>query len=60
MRLLVFAIVGAVLFLVAYALGLGGTVSAIIFLFVLFNGALDAVAQPLIQKLRGTEPTETA
>jgi len=60
MRLLIFAVVGAILFLIAYALGVGGTVSAIIFLFVLFNGALDAVVQPLIQKLRGTEPTETA
>ena len=56
MRLLVFATVGAMLFLIAYALGVGGTVSTILFLFVLFNGALDRVAQPLIQRLRGVEP----
>jgi hypothetical protein len=51
-RLLIFTIVAAVAFLVAYAFGLGGTVSAMIFLFILFNGALDRVAQPLLQKLR--------
>jgi hypothetical protein len=51
-RLLIFTIVAAVAFLVAYAFGLGGTVSTIIFLFILFNGALDRVAQPLLEKLR--------
>jgi hypothetical protein len=56
MRLLIFAIVGAVLFLIAYALGVGGTVSSIIFLFVLFCGAADRVAQPLIHQLRGLPP----
>jgi hypothetical protein len=53
MRLLVFAVVGAILFMIAYALGIGGTVSTIIFLFVLFCGAVDKVAQPLIRGLRG-------
>ena len=52
MRLMVFAVVGMVLFLLAYGFGLGGTVAALIFLFVLFNGALDRVAQPLLEKLR--------
>jgi len=35
MRMLIFAIVGAACFMVAYAFGLGGTVSTLIFLFVL-------------------------
>jgi hypothetical protein len=52
MRMLIFAIVGAVAFLVAYAFGLGGTVSSLIFLFVLFNGVLDRWAQPMLQRLR--------
>jgi hypothetical protein len=54
-RLLVFAVVGAILFLIAYALGIGGTVSAILFLFVMFCGAVDRWAQPMIHSLRGTE-----
>ncbi len=52
MRMLIFALVGAVLFMVGYAFGLGGTVSSLIFLFVLFNGALDRWAQPIIERLR--------
>lgn len=50
--MLIFAIVGAVVFLIAYAFGLGGTVSSIIFLFVLFNGVLDRWAQPMLARLR--------
>jgi hypothetical protein len=52
MRLLVFAVVGFLLMIVAYAFSLGGTVGAIIFLFVLFNGVLDRWAQPLLERLR--------
>jgi len=52
MRMLIFAIVGASLAMIGYAFGLGGTVSAIIFLFVLFNGVLDRWAQPMLQRLR--------
>ena len=52
MRLLIFAIVGAVLAMIGYAFGLGGTVSAIIFLFILFNGVLDRWAQPMLARLR--------
>ncbi len=52
MRMLIFAIVGAVAFMVAYAFSLGGTVSTIILLFVLFNGALDRWAQPMLERLR--------
>jgi hypothetical protein len=52
MRLLIFFAVGFVAMIVAYAFGLGGTVGALIFLFILFNGVLDRWAQPLLQRLR--------
>ena len=52
MRLLIFAIVGAVAFMVAYAFSLGGTISTIIFLFVLLNGVMDRWAQPIFERLR--------
>jgi hypothetical protein len=52
MRLAVFAVVGLVLWIVAYAFSLGGTIGALIFLFVLFNGVLDRWAQPLFERLR--------
>jgi hypothetical protein len=52
MRLAVFATVGFLAWIVAYAFSLGGTVGAIIFLFVLFNGVLDRWAQPLFERLR--------
>jgi hypothetical protein len=52
MRMLIFAVVGAALAMVAYAFSLGGTVSTIIFLFVLFNGALARWAQPIFERLR--------
>lgn len=52
MRLLVFTVVGLMLMLVGYAFGLGGTVSSLIFLFVLFNGILDRWAQPMLARLR--------
>ena len=52
MRLLVFTVVGLVAMVIAYAFSLGGTVAALIFLFVLVNGILDRWAQPLLQRLR--------
>ena len=52
MRLAVFAVVGLLLWLIAYAFSLGGTIGALIFLFVLFNGVLDRWAQPLLERLR--------
>ena len=52
MRFAVFAVVGLVLWIIAYAFSLGGTVGALIFLFVLFNGVLDRWAQPLFERLR--------
>ena len=38
MRLLVFTVVGLIAVIVAYAFSLGGTVGALIFLFIIFNG----------------------
>jgi hypothetical protein len=51
-RLLVFTVVGMIALVVAYAFALGGTVGALIFLFILFNGVLDRWAQPLLERLR--------
>ena len=39
---------GLIALIVAYAFSLGGTVAALIFLFILFNGVLDRWAQPLL------------
>ena len=52
MRLLVFTVVALLALIVAYAFSLGGTVGALIFLFILFNGVLDRWAQPLLERLR--------
>ena len=52
MRLLVFTVVGLIALIVAYAFSLGGTVGALIFLFILFNGVLDRWAQPILARLR--------
>jgi hypothetical protein len=52
MRLLVFAVVGLCALIVAYAFGLGGSVGAVIFLFILVNGVLDRWAQPIFERLR--------
>lgn len=53
MQLLVFAVVGAVAFVVAYAFGLGGPVCALIFLAILFTGAFIRLLEPIRQQLRG-------
>lgn len=52
MRLLVFTVVGLIALVIAYAFSLGGTVGALIFLFILFNGVLDRWVQPLLQWIR--------
>jgi hypothetical protein len=52
MRLLVFTAVGLIALIVAYAFSLGGTVAALIFLFILVNGILDRWVQPLVERLR--------
>jgi len=51
-RLLVFTVVGLIALVIAYAFSLGGTVGALIFLFILFNGVLDRWVQPLLQWIR--------
>ena len=52
MRLLVFSVVGLIAMIVAYAFSLGGTVAALIFLFIIFNGVLDRWAKPLLEWIR--------
>ena len=52
MRLLVFTVVGLAAMVTAYGLGLGGTVGALIFLFILFNGVLDRWSEPIRARLR--------
>jgi hypothetical protein len=52
MRLLVFTVVGLVLAVIGYAFSLGGTIAALIFLFILVNGILDRWAKPALDWLR--------
>lgn len=52
MRLMVFNVVGIMLAVTAYAFGLGGTIAALIYLFVIFNGVLDRWVQPMLAALR--------
>ena len=52
MRLLVFTVVGLIAMVIAYAFSLGGTIAALIFLFILVNGVIDRWAQPLLERLR--------
>jgi hypothetical protein len=52
MRLFMFTVVGLILMVVAYAFSLGGTVAALILLFVLVNGILDRWAKPALDWLR--------
>ena len=52
MQLLVFTVAGLVAMLIAYAFGLGGAVSFLIFLTILFTGATIRVFKPLIEMLR--------
>jgi hypothetical protein len=51
-QLLVFAVLGMVAFLVGYAFGLGGAVSAVIFLTFLFTGVVVRVTEPVRERLR--------
>jgi hypothetical protein len=51
-QLVIFAVLGMVAFLVAYAFGVGGTVGSLIFLTVLFTGGLLRVARPIIERLK--------
>jgi hypothetical protein len=49
---MVFNVVGLILAVIAYAFSLGGTMAALIYLFVMFNGVLDRWAQPIFERLR--------
>jgi hypothetical protein len=53
MQLLVFTVIGLVLFLLAIGFDLGGTVGALIFLTVLLVGATLRAWAPLLEWLRG-------
>jgi hypothetical protein len=50
--MLVFTVVGLVLMMIAYAFSLGGTLAALIFLFVIVNAILDRWAKPLLDWMR--------
>lgn len=52
MRLLVFTVVGLIAMMLAYAFSLGGTIAALIFLFIIFNAILDRWAKPLLEWMR--------
>ena len=52
MTLLVYTVIALSAMLVAYAFGLGGAVSFLIFLAILFVGVSVRVSQPLIERLR--------
>ena len=52
MRLMIFNVVGIILAVIAYAFGAGGTLAAMIYLFVLFYGVLDRWAQPMVEALK--------
>jgi hypothetical protein len=51
-QLLIFAVLGMVAFLVAFAFGLGGAVSAVIFLTILFTGVVVRLTEPARARLR--------
>lgn len=53
MQLLAFATAGMMLFIVAIALDAGGTLATMLFLLVLFIGALLRAWAPLIEWARG-------
>lgn len=50
--MLAFTVAGVALLVVAYAVGIGGTVGALLALAAIFTGALLEVARPLIERLK--------
>ena len=52
MALLVFTVVGLIGLIVAYTIGLGGTLGALVFLFILFIGVMLRWAEPILAHLR--------
>ena len=53
MQLLGFTTAAMVMFIVGFSLDLGGAVSALIFLLILFIGATLRAWQPLVEWIRG-------
>jgi uncharacterized membrane protein YczE len=51
-QLLVFTVIGMSAMMVAYAFGLGGAVSSLIFLTILFIGVLIRVSRPILERMR--------
>jgi hypothetical protein len=51
-QLLVFTVIGMCAMLVAYAFGLGGAVSSLIFLAILFTGVVVRWSEPVRARLR--------
>lgn len=52
MKLLVFTVIGLIALVIGYAFSLGGTVAALIFLFIIVGGILDRWAKPALDWLR--------
>ena len=52
MQLVVFTTIGLVLGIVTYSLGIGGAVSGLIFLLVLFTGVALRWAEPIMDRLK--------
>ncbi len=52
MQLLVFTVIGLCAMLIGFAFGLGGAVSSLLFLAILFTGVVVRVTQPLRERLR--------
>ena len=52
MQLLVFTTIALCALVIGYAIGLGGAVSALLFLLILFTGVFVRVTQPLIEQFR--------
>jgi hypothetical protein len=51
-QLLVFTVVGMSAMLVAFAFGLGGTVSSLFFLAIIFAGVVVRITRPARERLR--------
>lgn len=52
MQLLVFTVIGMCAMVVGYAFGLGGAVSSLFFLTLLFTGVVVRVTEPVRERLR--------
>ena len=53
MKLLVYTVIGLIVFFVAYGLDLGSAVSALIFLAVILIGVLHRTTEPILAWVRG-------